>query len=89
MHGSFMILSNLFPTQSPRCGNCPHCKTMRKATKILSLSRLPSVLLIHLKRFSSKGHFMDKVETFVDYPLKNLDLTNHMPPPLPPGVHNG
>ena len=62
---------------------------MRKATKTLSLSRLPPVLLIHLKRFSSKGHFTDKVETFVDYPLKNLDLTNYMPPPLPPGVHNG
>ena len=59
---------------------------MRKATKTLSLSRLPPVLLIHLKRFSSKGHFTDKVETFVDYPLKNLDLTNYMPPPLPPSV---
>ncbi|KZT67329.1 cysteine proteinase [Daedalea quercina L-15889] len=69
--------------------NCPHCKTMRKATKTLSLSRLPPVLLIHLKRFSSKGHFTDKIETFVDYPLKNLELTNYMPPPLPPGVHNG
>ncbi|KAH9832545.1 uncharacterized protein C8Q71DRAFT_258180 [Rhodofomes roseus] len=69
--------------------HCPHCKAMRKATKTLSLSRLPPVLMIHLKRFSSKGHFTDKVETFVDYPLKNLDLTNYMPPPLPPGVHNG
>ncbi|KAH9930213.1 uncharacterized protein B0H18DRAFT_1116912 [Fomitopsis serialis] len=69
--------------------HCPHCDAMRKATKTLSLSRLPPVLLIHLKRFSSKGHFTDKIETFVDYPLKNLDLTNYMPPPLPPGVHNG
>jgi len=69
--------------------NCPHCKTLRKATKNLSLSRLPPVLLIHLKRFSSKGHFTDKIETFVDYPLKSLDLTNYMPPPLPPGVNTG
>lgn len=81
------LLDNLLSTLP--CRNCPHCKTMRKATKTLSLSRLPPVLLIHLKRFSSKGHFTDKVETFVDYPLKNLDLTNYMPPPLPPGVHNG
>lgn len=69
--------------------NCPHCKTLRKATKNLSLSRLPPVLLIHLKRFSSKGHFTDKIETFVDYPIRSLDLTNYMPPPLPPGVDMG
>ncbi|RDX51268.1 cysteine proteinase [Lentinus brumalis] len=66
--------------------HCPHCKTLRKATKRLSLSRLPPVLLIHLKRFSAKGPFTDKIETFVEFPLKNLDLTNYMPPPLPPGV---
>jgi ubiquitin carboxyl-terminal hydrolase 8 len=66
--------------------NCPNCKTLRKATKLLSLSRLPPVLLIHLKRFSVKGHFTEKIETFVDFPLKGLDLTNYMPPPLPPGI---
>ncbi|EMD39329.1 hypothetical protein CERSUDRAFT_64183 [Gelatoporia subvermispora B] len=69
--------------------NCPHCKTLRKATKRLSLSRLPPVLLIHLKRFSAKGPFTDKVETVVDFPLRGLDLTNYMPPPLPPGVGGG
>jgi ubiquitin carboxyl-terminal hydrolase 8 len=69
--------------------NCPHCKTLRRATKQLSLSRLPPVLLIHLKRFSSKGASADKIETFVDFPVKGLDLTNYMPPPLPPGVDSG
>ena len=66
--------------------NCPNCKQLRKASKVLSLSRLPPVLLIHLKRFSVKGHFTEKIETFVDFPLKGLDLTNYMPAPLPPGV---
>ncbi|KAH9983664.1 hypothetical protein BJV77DRAFT_1062378 [Russula vinacea] len=66
--------------------NCPGCKTLRKATKTLSLSRLPPVLLIHLKRFSFKGPFTDKIEKHIDFPLKGLDLTNYMPPPLPPGV---
>lgn len=56
---------------------------------MLSLSRLPPVLLIHLKRFSVKGHFTEKIETFVDFPLRGLDLTNYMPPPLPPGVGGG
>lgn len=64
---------------------CPNCKVLRKATKHLSLSRLPPVLLIHIKRFTTKGHFTDKLETFVDFPLKDLDLTNYVPPPLPPG----
>ena len=44
------------------------------------------MLLIHLKRFSFKGPFTDKIEKHIDFPLKGLDLTNYMPPPLPPGV---
>ncbi|KAH7890898.1 hypothetical protein F5I97DRAFT_1975992 [Phlebopus sp. FC_14] len=66
--------------------HCPKCKGLRKATKRLSLSRLPPILLIHLKRFSVKGPFTDKIETVVDFPLKALDLTNYMPPPLPPST---
>jgi ubiquitin carboxyl-terminal hydrolase 8 len=69
--------------------NCPHCKTLRSATKQLSLSRLPPILLIHLKRFSSKGAGADKIESLVDFPLKNLDLTPFMPEALPPGVDRG
>lgn len=69
--------------------NCPSCKQLRRASKVLSLSRLPPVLLIHLKRFSVKGHFTEKIETFIDFPLRSLDLTNYMPPPLPPGVGGG
>jgi ubiquitin carboxyl-terminal hydrolase 8 len=66
--------------------NCPNCKTLRKAIKKLSLSRLPPVLMIHLKRFSFKGPFTDKLDTLVDFPIKGLDLTNYLPPPLPPSA---
>ena len=59
--------------------NCPNCKALRQATKQLSLSRLPPVLMIHLKRFSFKGPFTDKIESFVEFPMKNLDLTGYMP----------
>jgi len=59
--------------------NCPNCKALRQATKQLSLSRLPPVLMIHLKRFSFKGPFTDKIESFVEFPMKSLDLTNYMP----------
>ncbi|CAB4428973.1 unnamed protein product [Rhizophagus irregularis] len=43
--------------------NCPRCKCRRRATKQLTISRLPDVLLIHLKRFSFNGPFRDKLET--------------------------
>ena len=36
-----------------------------------------------------KGHFTEKIETCVDFPLKSLDLTNYMPSPLPPGIASG
>lgn len=42
--------------------------------------------MIHLKRFEANGRFSDKIDTFVDFPMKSLDLTNYMPPPLPPGA---
>ncbi|ORY88036.1 hypothetical protein BCR35DRAFT_30267 [Leucosporidium creatinivorum] len=61
---------------------CPRCKTNRKASKRLTLSRLPPILVIHLKRFSFKGPFSDKIETQVQYPLSGLDLTSYLPPPL-------
>ncbi|KAK4703945.1 ubiquitin carboxyl-terminal hydrolase 8, partial [Phenoliferia sp. Uapishka_3] len=68
--------------------NCPRCKVPRKASKKLTLSRLPPILVIHLKRFSFKGPFSDKsfwllkIETQVQFPLSGLDLTSFMPPPL-------
>ncbi|KAF8757849.1 peptidase C19 family [Rhizoctonia solani] len=66
--------------------HCPRCKTARRAAKQLTFSRMPPVLIIHLKRFSFKGPFTDKLETLVDFPLKDLDLTNYMPPPLTPNM---
>ena len=66
--------------------DCPKCKTKRRASKKLSLARLPPVLLIHLKRFEANGRFSDKVDTFVEFPMKSLDMTDYMPPLLPPGA---
>ena len=66
--------------------DCPKCKVKRRASKKLSLARLPPVLMVHFKRFEANGRFSDKIDTFVDFPMKSLDLTNYMPPPLPPGV---
>ncbi|KAF9113243.1 ubiquitin-specific protease doa4 [Mortierella sp. AM989] len=59
--------------------NCPCCKKPRKATKQLTISRVPDVLLIQLKRFSSDGPFKNKIKAMVQYPLQNLDLTKYLP----------
>ncbi|CAG8514277.1 10674_t:CDS:2 [Acaulospora morrowiae] len=59
--------------------HCPRCNCRRRATKQLTISRLPDVLLIHLKRFSFDGPFRNKLETMVDFPLRNLDLTTYVP----------
>lgn len=61
-------LSNIGMTSRYR--HCPKCKALRKATKQLTLSRLPDVLMIHLKRFSFDGPFNDKLETMVDFPIQ-------------------
>mmetsp|Transcript_7536 Transcript_7536/g.28318 ORF Transcript_7536/g.28318 Transcript_7536/m.28318 type:complete len:711 (-) Transcript_7536:182-2314(-) len=54
---------------------CPHCKTHRDFKKRLSITKLPQVLVIHLKRFSSNRR---KLLTDVDFPTKNLDLSNYI-----------
>jgi len=49
---------------------CTQCKTHQKATKKMEIYKLPHILIIHLKRFKD----FQKVETFVDYPIIDLDL---------------
>ncbi|KAL6875597.1 hypothetical protein ACP4OV_013110 [Aristida adscensionis] len=57
---------------------CPGCKEQRQASKKLDLWRLPEVLVIHLKRFSFSRSTKQKLETFVNFPLHNLDLTHYI-----------
>ena len=54
--------------------------------KALTISRLPPILLIHLKRFSFHGPFTDKIDTAVVFPVTGLDLTRYMPAPLDPVI---
>ncbi|KAG0938159.1 hypothetical protein G6F32_009539 [Rhizopus arrhizus] len=63
---------------------CPKCGKKRKATKQLMISRLPDVLLIHLKRFSADGLFKNKLDVMVKYPIKGLDLYNYVSRFIPP-----
>lgn len=55
---------------------CPDCKKHQQATKKFDIWDLPSVLVIHLKRFSYCRYWRDKLDTFVDYPVKGLDMSD-------------
>ncbi|XVF47045.1 hypothetical protein PTKIN_Ptkin03bG0077700 [Pterospermum kingtungense] len=57
---------------------CPGCKEHRQASKKLDLWRLPEILVIHLKRFSYNRFLKNKLETFVDFPIDDLDLSNYI-----------
>ncbi|KAL1541002.1 ubiquitin-specific protease [Salvia divinorum] len=57
---------------------CPQCKERRQASKKLDLWRLPEVLVIHLKRFSYSRSMKHKLDTFVNIPIHDFDLTNYV-----------
>jgi len=57
---------------------CPRCKEHRRASKKFDLWKMPDILVIHLKRFSSSGWRRDKIDTTVDFPVENLDLTRRV-----------
>lgn len=57
---------------------CNRCKDHVRAWKQFHLYRAPPILIVHLKRFhySPTTHRRDKIDTFIDFPLTGLDLTN-------------
>ncbi len=64
---------------------CPHCKVPREATKRITITRAPQVLVIQLKRFRTlRRGFTEKNNSFIDFPLTGLDLTPYSVPPLTP-----
>jgi len=59
---------------------CNRCKEHVRAWKQFSLYRSPPILIIHLKRFqySATTHRRDKIDDFIEFPLKGLDLTGQV-----------
>lgn len=57
---------------------CPSCKEHRQATKKLDLWKLPDILVIHLKRFTYSRYLKNKLDTFVHFPIHNLDLSKYV-----------
>lgn len=57
---------------------CSHCRARRDSSKKIEIWKLPPVLLVHLKRFSYDGRWKQKLQTSVDFPLENLDLSQYV-----------
>ena len=67
---------------------CPKCNKSRIASKKVSLTRPPAVLILHLKRYTllhdSWGEKMIRNNTLVESPLDDLDLTRYVSPVTQP-----
>ncbi|XP_058873480.1 ubiquitin carboxyl-terminal hydrolase 11 isoform X2 [Acipenser ruthenus] len=59
---------------------CPTCKKHQLATKKLDLWSLPEVLIIHLKRFSYTKYSREKLDTIVEFPIRDLDFSGYLLP---------
>lgn len=55
---------------------CSKCKDHVKGIKKLDLWYLPPVLVVHLKRFSYSRYSRDKLDTNIEFPLQQLDLSD-------------
>lgn len=68
---------------------CPTCRNHMCATKKFDLWSLPYILIIHLKRFSYSKYRRDKIDTHVDFPLKDLDMSSYViNPEHPPALYD-
>ena len=54
---------------------CPNCKKHVQATKKMEIFKAPPILVIHLKRFKSTGHYREKITIPIRFPIENLDIS--------------
>ena len=63
---------------------CNKCKKNQRATTQMELYSTPKILIIHLKRFKNHRNVKAKINTKINYPLEDLDLTDYvLEPSLP------
>jgi len=62
-------------TDSTYCSKCKDHQTHQKSFEIF---RPPPILTIQLKRFKRIGNQWRKLQNLVEFPIYNLDLSNHI-----------
>ncbi|XP_053307814.1 ubiquitin carboxyl-terminal hydrolase 2 isoform X2 [Spea bombifrons] len=67
---------------------CCRCKTRRRCTKKFTIQRFPKFLVLHLKRFSEARIRSSKLSSFVNFPLRDLDLREFASEPSSQAKYN-
>lgn len=57
---------------------CNTCKSKQPSTKQFRVRRLPTVLCLHIKRFRWTAYARTKLDTFIEFPLNGLDMSNYL-----------
>ncbi|CAB1333052.1 unnamed protein product [Coregonus sp. 'balchen'] len=57
---------------------CSHCKALRDSMRKGEIWKVPPILVVYLLRLTCDGREMRKLQTNVDFPLENLDLTQYV-----------
>lgn len=58
------------------CIECPFCKSITNHYQTTKLYRLPPILVIYLKRFYKQKNRTKKVNSRIEFPLKDFDLSD-------------
>ncbi|KAM3868768.1 ubiquitin carboxyl-terminal hydrolase 2-like [Diretmus argenteus] len=67
---------------------CHKCKARRKCTKKFTIQKFPQILVLHLNRFSKSRTRASKRSTYVNFPLKELDLREFSSEDIEHAVYN-
>lgn len=54
---------------------------IRAGRRRFKLTKLPSYMVVHIKRFTKNNFFVEKNPTIVNFPVKNLELRDVVPVP--------
>ncbi|KAJ0235547.1 Peptidase C19 [Hirschfeldia incana] len=57
---------------------CRACQENKRSNKRLSFWKLPEILVVQLKRFTYTELLRSKIDTFVDFPIHDLDLSKYV-----------
>ena len=57
-----------------KCDNCGE----KSQTSQIELWRLPDILVVHLKRFYNERNYLNKIDSLIKFPIKNLNMSTLM-----------
>ncbi len=57
---------------------CENCKMKCPALVDTKISRIPDIMIVHLKRFAYHSGYLEKIEDLVTFPINNLDISKYL-----------